>query len=117
MSKYMWMSTSSHLTTGYGIVAKNVMKGLLKNNIDCKMLGLQNLGHQSDESQLPILDDIYGQDAVEFYTKLFKIDYIITVLDNWIPQYAYIPNLFKRLKVGHICHVTVNSTPLPPSLN
>ena len=115
--KHLLMATSQNISTGYGIVAKNLMNHLPKHNIDIKQLGMQNLGHQSDDSQLPIMDDLYGQDAVEFYTKLFQIDYIITVLDNWIPQYAYIPNLFKRLNVGHICHVTANSTPLPISLN
>jgi len=117
MSKYMWMSTSKELTTGYGIMTKNVVERLIKKDVDLRLLGLQNIGHQKEEWNLPIIDDIYGQDAVEFYSRLFKIDYLITVLDNWIPQYYYLPGMLKKLKVGHICHVTINSTPLSPMLD
>jgi len=109
------MSTSPNITTGYGIVSKNLMEGL-KDKVDIKMLGLQNIGHQKEDWNLPILNDIYGSDALEFYIKLYGIDYIITILDNWAPQYSYLPNLIKKLRVGHICHVTANSTPLSPIL-
>jgi len=115
--KYMLMSTSSHLTTGYGIVSKNLMKGLLKRKVDIKQLGLQNLGHQADESQLSVMDNIYGADALEFYTKFYKIDYLITILDNWLPQYEWLPSYIEGLKLGHICHVTAYSKPLPPVLH
>ncbi len=115
--KYMLMSTSANITTGYGIVSKNLMKGLLKKNIDIKMLGLQNLGHQKEEWNLPILDGIYGNDSLEFYTKLYRIDSLITILDNWLPQYDWLPNYIKRLKLNHICHVTIFSEPLPPNLH
>ena len=115
--KYMLMSTSPSITTGYGIVSKNLMKGFLKKNIDIKMLGLQNLGHQEKEWNLPVLDGIYGNDALEFYTKLYGINSLITILDNWLPQYEWLPNYIKRLKLNHICHVTIHSEPLPPILH
>ncbi|GAH47969.1 unnamed protein product, partial [marine sediment metagenome] len=70
--KYILMSTSPNITTGYGIVSKNLMKGLLKKKIDIKMLGLQNLGHQKEEWNLSIMDNIYGADALEFYTKFHR---------------------------------------------
>ena len=115
--KYLLMTTSENITTGYGIVAKNLMKGLLKNKVDIKFLGLQNIGHQKEEYNLPMLDDIYGSDSLDFYTKLYGIDYVLTILDNWVSPYAYLPNLLKELKVGHICHVTINSLPLFPLLD
>jgi len=111
------MSTSPNISTGYGIVSNNLMKGLLKKGIDIKQLGLQTIGHTKKDWLLPIMDDIYGADALEFYIKLYGIDYVITILDNWIPHYHYIPTLLKKLKVGHICHVTSYSSPLPPILN
>lgn len=116
MAKYLLMSTSPNITTGYGIVSNNLIK-FLKDKIDIKMLGLQNIGHQKEEYNLPMLDDIYGSDALDFYTKLYGIDYVLTILDNWVSPYAYLPNLLKELKVGHICHVTINSLPLFPLLN
>lgn len=115
--KHLLMSTSPNLTTGYAIVSNNLMKGLLKKNIDIKMLGLQNLGHQKEEWNLPILDNIYGADALEFYSKFYGINSVITILDNWLSQYSWLPEYLKRLKLKHICHVTAYSTPLAPVLN
>lgn len=116
MSKYLLMSTSPSITTGYGIVSNNLMKGLLKKNLDIKMLGLQTIGHPKEEWLLPIMDDIYGKDALNFYINLFKIKYLITIIDNWVPSYHYLPELIKNLNCKHICHVTANSIPLSPFL-
>ncbi len=115
--KYMWMSTSKNLTTGYGIVTNNLVERLRKKKVDMRLLGLQNLGHQSEEWNLPVMDGIYGNDSLEFYTKLYEIDTLITLLDNWLPQYEWLPNYIKRLKLNHICHVTIYSDPLPPVLH
>lgn len=114
--KYLWQSTSKDVSTGYGILANNVVERLIKKGVDIKLLGMQNIGHQKEEWNLSMLDDIYGQDALQFYTKLYEIDYVITVLDNFVSVYYYIPNLLKQLKVGHICHCTINSAPLSPIL-
>ena len=114
--KYLWQSTSKNISTGYGILTKNVGERLIKKGVDLKILGMQNIGHQKEEFNLPMLDDVYGQDAIQFYTKLYEIDYVITILDNFVPIYHYIPNLLKTLKVGHIAHVTINSNPISPML-
>ena len=114
--KYMWQSTSSNISTGYGILTKNVCERLIKKGVDLKLLGMQNIGHQKEEWNLPMLDDVYGQDSLQFYSKLYKIDYLITVIDNFVPVYHYIPSLLKKLNVGHIAHITANSVPLPPTL-
>ncbi len=106
--KYLWQSTSKNISTGYGILTKNVGERLIKKGVDLKILGMQNIGHQKEEWNLPMLDDVYGQDSIQFYTKLYEIDYVITVLDNFVPTYHYIPNLLKTLKVGHIAHITIN---------
>ncbi len=114
--KYFWQSTSSNISTGYGILTKNVCERLIKKGIDLKILGMQNIGNQKEEWNLSMLDDIYGQDSLQFYTKLYEIDYVITVLDHFVPVYHYIPDLLKKLKVGHIAHCTINSAPLSPIL-
>jgi len=116
MGKYLWMSTSSNITTGYGILTKNVVERLIKKGVNIKLLGMQNIGHQKEEYNLPMLDDIYSSDALDFYTKLYGIDYVITVLDNFVSVYHYLPKLLRELKVGHICHVTINSLPPSPLL-
>lgn len=110
------MTTSSSITTGYGILGKNLIKGLLKEKVDIKYLGGQNIGHQKEDYQLSILDDIFGSDALDFYTKLYGIDYVLTIIDNWAQPYHYLPKLLKQLKVRHICHCTVNSLPIPQIL-
>ena len=114
--KYLWQSTSRNISTGYGILTNNVVERLIEKGIDIQLLGMQNIGYQKESWDFPILDDIYGQDSLQFYTKLYEIDYVITVLDHFVPVYHYIPNLLKQLKVGHICHCTINSTPLSPML-
>ncbi len=114
--KYLWQSTSSNISTGYGILTKNVCERLIKKGVDLKILGMQNLGYQSKEWNLSMLDDVYGQDSLQFYTKIYGIDYVITVLDHFVPVYHYIPDLLKKLKVGHIVHATINSAPLSPML-
>jgi len=115
--KYLWMSTSKNLTTGYGIVTNNIVERLREKKVDMMLLGLQNIGHQKEEWNLPVLDSIYGADALEFYTQLYERDTLITLLDNWLPQYEWLPNYIKRLKLNHICHVTIYSDPLPPVLH
>ena len=112
----MWQSTSPNISTGYGILTKNVCERLIKKGVDLKILGMQNIGYQEKEYNLPMLDDIYGSDSIQFYSKLYNIDYLITAFDNFVPVYHYIPSLLKRLNVKHIAHITANSYPLPPSL-
>ena len=110
------MSTSPSITTGYGILSNNLMKGFLKNKVDCKMLGLQTIGLQEKDWLLPVLNDVFGSDALQYYIQSLGIDALITVLDNWVQSYAYIPNLLKQLKCKHIAHVTANSAPLGSQL-
>ncbi len=116
MAKYLWQSTSKNISTGYGILTNNVVERLIKKGVDIKLFGMQTLGHQKEEWNLPVLDDIYGSDAIQFYSKIYGIDYLISVIDHFVPVYHYLPGLLKSLKVGHIAHITVNSLPLAPIL-
>ena len=116
MTKYLWQSTSKNISTGYGILSNNIVERLIKKGIDIRLLGMQNLGSQKEEWNLPMLDDIYGSDAIQFYSKLYGINYVISVIDHFVPPYHYLPGLLKSLKVGHIAHITVNSLPLSPML-
>ena len=110
------MSTSPSITTGYGILSNNLMKGFLKKKVDIKMLGLQTIGIQEKDWLLPVLNDVFGSDALQYYIQSLGIGALITVLDNWVQSYAYIPNLLKQLKCKHIAHVTANSAPLGSQL-
>jgi len=114
--KYLLMSTSPSITTGYGILSNNLMKNFLKKKIDIKMVGLQTIGLQEKDWLLPILNDVFGSDALQYYIQSFKIDALITILDNWVQSYHYIPSLLKQLKCKHIAHVTANSAPLGSQL-
>ena len=62
--KYLLMCVSPGISTGYGIVAQNLMKGFLKNKVDIKQLGLQTpstpLGKEK-EWLLPVMNDVYGE--------------------------------------------------------
>jgi len=110
--KYLLMCVSGNISTGYGVVGKNLIKGFLKNKVDIKYLGLQTIGAQEKEWLLPMKEDIYGSDALQYYIPFFEIDYVITIMDHWVPYYHYLPKLLKDLKCGHIAHVTENGIPL-----
>ena len=114
--KYLLMSTSPNITTGYGILSNSLMKNFLKQKVDIKMLGLQTIGIQEKEWLLPVLNDVFGSDALQEYIQHYEIDALITILDNWVQSYAYIPPLLKKLKCKHIAHVTANSAPLGSQL-
>ena len=93
------MSVSPNISTGYGIVAKNLMKGFLKNKVDIKQLGLQTTGVPYGKEKdwlLPIKDDIHGSDAFQYYIQDLGIDCAITILDHWVPVYHYIPPVLKK---------------------
>jgi len=68
--KYLLMCVSPGVTTGYGLVSKNLMKGFLKNKVDIKQLGMQTqyipLGKEK-EWLLPTLNDVFGADALQYY--------------------------------------------------
>jgi len=110
--KYLLVCVSPSITTGYGVVGKNLIKGFLKNKVDMKYLGLQTLGLQEKDWLLPMKEDIYGSDALKTYIPYFGINYVITIMDHWVPYYHYIPGLLKQLKCKHIAHVTENGVPL-----
>jgi len=106
------MCVSPNITTGYGILGNNLIKGFLKNKVDIKYLGLQTIGAQEKDWLLPMKEDIYGIDALQYYIPLLGINYVITIMDHWVPYYHYLPGVLKNLKCGHIAHVTENGIPL-----
>ena len=116
--KYLLMCVSGNISTGYGVVAKNLMKGFLKNKVDIKHLGMQTVGTPSGEEKkwlLPVLNDVYGADALQHYIPSLRIDYVLSIIDNFAPPYFYVPNLIKPLGCGYIAHVTENGIPLGTS--
>ncbi len=113
--KYLLMGVSPNISTGYGIVAKNLMKGFLKNKVDIKQLGFQTVGEpygKEKEWLLPIRNDVFGADALQHYIPLFGIDYVLSIIDNFAPPYFYVPKLVKQLGCKYIAHVTENGVPL-----
>jgi len=110
------MSTSPNITTGYGILSDNLMNGFLKKKVDIKMLGLQSVGLQEKEWLLPVLNDVFGSDALQHYVQYNSVDAVITILDNWVQSYHYIPSVLKKLHCIFIAHVTANSVPLGAQL-
>jgi len=117
--KTLLMSISPNISTGYGVVAKNLMKCFLKKKVDVKQLGLQTVGEpygKEKEWLLPMKEDIYGSDALQHYIPLFGIDAVITIMDHWVPYHHYIPGLLKQLNCKHIAHVTENGVPLGTEL-
>ena len=112
------MCVSPGISTGYGVVSHNLMKGLLKNKVDIKQLGLQTpstpLGKEK-KWLLPVLNDVYGADALQHYIPSLGIDYVLSIIDNFAPPYFYVPKLIKQLGCGYIAHVTENGVPLGTS--
>ena len=116
--KYLLMAVSPGVTTGYGMVAHNLMKGFLKNKVDIKQLGMQTpstpLGKEK-KWLLPVLNDIYGADALQHYIPSLGIDYVVSIIDNFAPPYFYVPKYVKQQGCGYIAHVTENGIPLGTS--
>ena len=110
------MCTSPNITTGYGILANNLMKGFLENKVDIKQFGMQTVGLQEKKWLLPTLNDVFGSDALQHYVQYYGIDAVVTILDTWVQVYHYIPGLLKKLNCKHIAHVTANSSPLSAHL-
>ncbi len=112
------MGVTSGISTGYGVVSMNLMKGFLKNKVDIKQLGMQTqstpLGKEK-EWLLPTLTDVFGSDALKNYIPSLGIDYVLSIIDNFAPPYFHIPKLIKQLGCGYIAHVTENGVPLGTS--
>ena len=116
--KYLLMSVSPGISTGYGIVAHNLMKGFLKNKVDIKQLGMQTTSTPLGKEKkwlLPVFNDIFGSDALKYYIPSLGIDYVVSIIDNFAPPYFYVPELIKKLRCGYIAHVTENGIPLGTS--
>ena len=108
------MCASKNVSTGYGIVGKHLFEGLKKYpNIYLYHLGLQNIGHQLEKGQLAMGWKTNASDVLSLYLKMYNIDVLITITDNWMPDFHYIQDTAEKMGVKYLCHVTINTVPCP----
>jgi glycosyltransferase involved in cell wall biosynthesis len=66
--------------------------------------------------QVGVRYDPFGADICEDYARVYKADAFLSMLDLWIPQTSYMPEMCQRLKIPYVAHTTINSEPLSPFL-
>jgi len=111
----LFFGASSNITSAFGKIAYNVVTGLRAKGFNVYELGLQNRGLQREKWRLPLIASPYGEDAFDYYVKKLDIDCIITLVDNWMPQFSWIPKSITKDKTW-VCHTIVNTIPVPPKL-
>lgn len=104
------MGTSKNLTTGYGKLGKYLFDGL-KKDYEVFYFGLQYIGLQN-KNVLPIGNQIYGSDVLATYILENKIDILITFVDMFDPNFAYINDVVRDTKVKWIQNITINTSPI-----
>ena len=114
MIRVLLMGVSPNITSGYGKLSHYLYKNLKQYpDLEVKVFGLQFVGRQDNPDFLPIGDDIYGSDMLPIYLESHNTDVLITIIDHWLPEFQYIPEVVNKLGIKWISHATVNSTPVP----
>ncbi len=111
----LFFGASSNITSAFGKIIYNVSKGLRAKGFNVYELGLQNRGLQREKWQLPLIFSPYGEDAFSYYLKKLDIECVITLVDNWMPEFTWIPKAITKDKIW-VCHTIVNTVPVAPKL-
>ena len=115
----LWISNSSYGGYGYSIVTKNIVSRIKKHRVI--ILGMQTIGKPIEDEfssiNLPINNDPWGSDSLPQYLAAYDIDLLISVIDLWVNQLAYLPQLVQKHRIPWIAHVTINSSPLSPYIH
>ncbi len=111
----LFFGASSNITSAFGKIAYNIVTGLRAKGFNIYELGLQNRGLQREKWRLPLIASPYAEDAFNYYLKKLEIECVITLVDNWMPQWSWIPKSLPK-NVFWICHTVVNTVPVAPKL-
>ena len=110
--KILWISDSPNMSTGYGIVTKNILRHLSKEfNISC--FGLHNQGQPikfENYTVYGIKDHLYGKDILQNYINELNPDFIILLYDLFVFDYLKTIN-FKNSKL--IVYFPIDGHPIP----
>lgn len=116
----LFMSNSLGRRFGYSVVASRVTDYLQKQGHQMIFFGMQDIKHPevlpNGVLQLGVRYDPFGGDVAEDYARIYKADAFMSMLDLWLPQTAYMPDMCNRLKIPFVAHTTINSQPLSPYL-
>lgn len=80
-------------------------------------MGLHTIGEIDERYGFPILpvgDNPYGSDRLEYYITEYGIDILITMTDLFQDTFSYIKDVVRQTGVYWINHCTIYSTPLSP---
>lgn len=105
---------------GYSVVVERVNKILQESGHQIINYGMQSVHPPYKDSDgiinVGVRYDGWGSDMMENLFRTYKVDCAISMLDIFVPNFGYFPDLVKRMNVYWICHVTINSYPLSPFL-
>lgn len=114
--KILILSNSSHGGWGYSTLGRNVASRLRQYGHDVRFLGMQTLGEAICDDQgtinYPSRFDGWCSDSLNSYIVAMDADVLISMIDLWIPQTFYIPDICKQTNIPWIAHVTINSKPI-----
>ena len=112
-NRILWFGTSPGHFTSYSIVGEKVNDYLReKKKLNLFWMGLQSLGNRLPNWELPVGKSVTGSDNLSRHITEQKIDTVITLINDFDPQFHFVGSSVKGLKQNYIVHATVNLDPL-----
>ncbi|MCF8011058.1 MAG: glycosyltransferase family 4 protein [Clostridiales bacterium] len=115
MTKILYISDSPALTTGYGKVGKELLKGLHENGYEVRAMGC---GDSQGNNDLPYpiyptnpQKDYWGYSLLPHILNTYEPDIIMTLADPWAVE--PLPKIIDHFPVYWIGYFPVDGKPLP----
>jgi len=117
--RILLMTNSAIGRYGYSVVGDHISKGLRDAGHQIIYFGLQEIHPPIKIDNITYLGIRYapfGNDILENYLRVYKVESLLEIMDVWLDTLQYIPGVVKKLNIPLVTHVTVNSHPLSPFL-
>lgn len=118
--RILFYTNPSYGPYGYSIVAKYVVEGLRKAGHDVMIIGNITAGRPIEDEKgninFPAGLAPWGNDVMENYLKGYDIELMVSILDTWMPEIQYLPELTKKFNIPLITHATIRGYPLSPMM-
>lgn len=124
--RILYVGDSPTVTTGFGVVGKNLLKGLHARGHEIYALGINHYGDPYDQKEFPFMiypcdrgnmDLIYGYAKMWHLAKKIRPDLIFFLNDPWVIEkyFDYKPADYDDSYTKYIAYYPIDSGPLKPS--